>query len=630
MLEDQPGGDAYRERGAARAWPPARSCSRRPTRRSSPRARRRPISSSRARACVPTIPRSSPRRWRACRCGPRSTLAVERLRGPHAAAAPRRGHRHQRQDHRHHADRGDAARSPASAAPRPATSGAHCIDATDDDVDVVVAEVSSFQLEFTTDAFVPDVAVLLNVAAGPPRLARHGRGLRRRQGARLRPPGPDDVLVVNRDDPVAWDLAQSRAPAQVVPLRTRCAGTRRLRRRRRRARRAGRACSRRCRRSGAAHDIDNALAAAAAALRAGADASAVARTLARLDGAAPSRAVRRRRRRGAVRRRLEGDERARDGERARGLRARRADRRWPQQGPRPRAAPEVRAAVARGRRDRRGHREVEAVVRRALAPVERATSMHRRGAHRGRRARSPATWCCCRPACASFDWYESYAARGDDFAREVDAAGQGRRGSHEHGRRTPYRQRRAQLGRARRRRPHAPRRRPRARPREAARRTRATTRSSSTVMLLATTVAVLNVVGVVMVLSASSVASLTDYGSPWYFFLRQLLWSVRRRRRVRRRDPLRLPPLATVRPPAADRQRGAARRSCSSRASACTSPARGAGSARGCSASSRPSWPSSRCCSTPPISPAAARARSTTGDASSSPCSSCSAGSASS
>jgi cell division protein FtsW len=43
--------------------------------------------------------------------------------------------------------------------------------------------------------------------------------------------------------------------------------------------------------------------------------------------------------------------------------------------------------------------------------------------------------------------------------------------------------------------------------------------------LLATTVAVLNLVGVVMVLSASSVASLTDYGSPWYFFLRQLLWS---------------------------------------------------------------------------------------------------------
>jgi cell division protein FtsW len=48
---------------------------------------------------------------------------------------------------------------------------------------------------------------------------------------------------------------------------------------------------------------------------------------------------------------------------------------------------------------------------------------------------------------------------------------------------------------------------------------------SSTAMLLATTVAVLNLVGVVMVLSASSVASLYDYGSPWYFFMRQVLWT---------------------------------------------------------------------------------------------------------
>ncbi len=48
---------------------------------------------------------------------------------------------------------------------------------------------------------------------------------------------------------------------------------------------------------------------------------------------------------------------------------------------------------------------------------------------------------------------------------------------------------------------------------------------SSTAVLLVATVTVLNVVGVVMVLSASSVASLTDYGSPWYFFFRQLLWT---------------------------------------------------------------------------------------------------------
>jgi cell division protein FtsW len=49
---------------------------------------------------------------------------------------------------------------------------------------------------------------------------------------------------------------------------------------------------------------------------------------------------------------------------------------------------------------------------------------------------------------------------------------------------------------------------------------------SSTALLLVATVAVLNVVGVVMVLSASSVASLTNYGSPWYFFFRQIMWTV--------------------------------------------------------------------------------------------------------
>jgi cell division protein FtsW len=79
--------------------------------------------------------------------------------------------------------------------------------------------------------------------------------------------------------------------------------------------------------------------------------------------------------------------------------------------------------------------------------------------------------------------------------------------------------------------------RPRAKPRgrteakgkvRTATRTRAasTVGTSSTATLLAVTVAVLNVAGVVMVLSASSVASLYDYGSPWYFFLRQLLWTV--------------------------------------------------------------------------------------------------------
>ncbi len=45
-------------------------------------------------------------------------------------------------------------------------------------------------------------------------------------------------------------------------------------------------------------------------------------------------------------------------------------------------------------------------------------------------------------------------------------------------------------------------------------------------LLLIGTVAVLNVIGVVMVLSASSVVSITTYGSAWYFFERQLIWTV--------------------------------------------------------------------------------------------------------
>jgi cell division protein FtsW len=49
---------------------------------------------------------------------------------------------------------------------------------------------------------------------------------------------------------------------------------------------------------------------------------------------------------------------------------------------------------------------------------------------------------------------------------------------------------------------------------------------AGTYLLLVGTVAVLNVIGVVMVLSASSVLSLTSYGSAWYFFQRQLIWTL--------------------------------------------------------------------------------------------------------
>jgi cell division protein FtsW len=45
-------------------------------------------------------------------------------------------------------------------------------------------------------------------------------------------------------------------------------------------------------------------------------------------------------------------------------------------------------------------------------------------------------------------------------------------------------------------------------------------------VVLCATVAVLNVIGLVMILSASSVAALSNYGSSWYFFNRQLAWAL--------------------------------------------------------------------------------------------------------
>ncbi len=54
---------------------------------------------------------------------------------------------------------------------------------------------------------------------------------------------------------------------------------------------------------------------------------------------------------------------------------------------------------------------------------------------------------------------------------------------------------------------------------------KAGTRRTSTYLLLLMVVAVLNVIGVVMVLSASSVQSLDSKGTAWWFFERQLLWT---------------------------------------------------------------------------------------------------------
>ena len=68
--------------------------------------------------------------------------------------------------------------------------------------------------------------------------------------------------------------------------------------------------------------------------------------------------------------------------------------------------------------------------------------------------------------------------------------------------------------------PKAP---PAARTRAAPVRATPTARRSGLVLLLAL-VGVLNLVGLVMVLSSSSVDSIRQYGSPWHFFSREVLW----------------------------------------------------------------------------------------------------------
>jgi UDP-N-acetylmuramoylalanine--D-glutamate ligase len=293
--------------------------------------------------------------------------------------------------------------------------GPPILAATEADADVVVAEVSTFQLEFTSDSFVPDVAVLLNVAqdhidwhdtveayaAAKARVFAHQRA--------------DDVLVANADDAVTVQLAggaRSRVvwyttaepppggygvrdgmlvgPAGVIapPPRTR-----------------------------SVHDVGNALAAAAASLEVGADPPAMGRALdawtglphrlqpvgvvAGVEYVDDSKATNGH----AAASALEGFEHVvliaggRDRSRDLGLLRR--------------YAPKLRAVVAIGEAA-----PTVASVFEGLVPVAHAGSMH----DAVRTAAAGATGgdtVLLSPGCASLDWYESYAARGDDFAREV-------------------------------------------------------------------------------------------------------------------------------------------------------------------------------------------------------------------
>jgi UDP-N-acetylmuramoylalanine--D-glutamate ligase len=290
------------------------------------------------------------------------------------------------------------------------------LDVVDEPVDVLVAEVSSFQLAFC-EQFRPAVAVLLAVA--PDHLDWHG-GFEHYTASKAKVfanQHDDDVLVYDADDPVAAGLAQ-RAPVRRIAVSraassdgfTVAGGVLRA------ADGAELARVDELRRS-LPHDLTNALAASAAALEAGASVSGVRAALGAY-ATLPHRVALVGEARGVQ---WYDDSKATNphaalhavrafssvvllaGGRNKGLDLSvLAD-----------AAAHVRAVVAFG--------ESAPDVERAFSgvrPVTRAGSMHEAVAAADAYAR-PGDVVLLSPGCASFDAYTSYAARGDDFATEV-------------------------------------------------------------------------------------------------------------------------------------------------------------------------------------------------------------------
>jgi UDP-N-acetylmuramoylalanine--D-glutamate ligase len=287
---------------------------------------------------------------------------------------------------------------------------------------LVVAEVSSFQLAFTTDAFRPRVAVLLNVAEDHLDWHRTFAAYARAKARVFASQGPGDVLVYNADDAVVAALAAD-APGRrraFTVLDGAAAGFRVL------TGAAGRALvapdgqelvavdeldAR------APHDLANLLAAAAAALEVGATTEGV---------SLAARAFSRPRHRVQTVAEVDGV-RYVDDSKATNVHA---------------ALAAIRGfdrcvLIAGGRnkgldlsalRDASSHLVAVVVIGEAatdleavfagVVPVVRADSM--RGAVEAAAGLAAAgDTVLLSPACASFDWYGSYAERGDDFARAV-------------------------------------------------------------------------------------------------------------------------------------------------------------------------------------------------------------------
>jgi UDP-N-acetylmuramoylalanine--D-glutamate ligase len=296
--------------------------------------------------------------------------------------------------------------------------GRPLLDAVHDDVDVVVAEVSSFQLRFT-ETFRARVAVLLNVAEDhldwhptfDDYVAAKARIFANQAG--------DDLLVFNADDTAVAEAAKA-APGRSVAFTLgsearswHTDGDRLVR-----PDGAVLTTTAGLRRSGP-HDIANALAAAAAAADLGSADDALRAVLGSFSGL-PHRVTPVGQSRGVT---FVDDSKATNphaalaalagfdsvvlvaGGRNKGL----------DLGVLRHEAGRIRAVVAIGE----AAGEVEAAFA-GLRPVRRAESMAE-AVRFGAELAEPGDTVLLSPACASFDWYTSYAARGDDFAHEVAA-----------------------------------------------------------------------------------------------------------------------------------------------------------------------------------------------------------------
>ena len=297
--------------------------------------------------------------------------------------------------------------------------GRPLIEAVTDDASVIVAEVSSFQLAVAPRAFRPRVAILLAIT--PDHLDWHGSfdDYVQAKGRVFARQTGDDLLVFDADDPNASAVAAG-APAQRVGF-------------------SARADADGCFRliddelvlpdgrpiaavavmaRALAHDRTNALAAAAAALAAGATAAGVVAAL-RSYSTMPHRV--------ALVGEASGVEWYDDSKATNPDATRRAVASFDSvvllAGGRNKGldlsvlaseSSHIRGVVAFGE----AAPEVEAAFRGAGTHVERASDMHD-AVRAARRLARKGDVVLLSPACASFDAYSGYGARGDDFAGEV-------------------------------------------------------------------------------------------------------------------------------------------------------------------------------------------------------------------